>query len=145
MVAAAQKATTDRFTKGEVPSGQGEFKRIKAVTLPTFKLAIGEAYNILFQTAFTVGKKVKGEKNDKGEDKEPPMVANVVNMNTGELGQLIGNAALFGELNDSYPNKGYVGKGFEITKMPPKEGRRAMRFQIFEIEVPKTIQANLGA
>jgi hypothetical protein len=71
----------------------------------------------------------------------PPELAHVIDMETGEVAQIIVNAILKTELVDTYPNGTYVGKGFEIKKFKPTGGKRYAMIQIAEVEVPAAISA----
>lgn len=85
------------------------------------------------------------EASDKSEaaptQPNPPELAHVIDMESGEVAQIIVNAILKTELIDTYPNGTYVGKGFEIKKFKPTGGKRYAMIQIAEVEVPAEIQA----
>lgn len=102
------------------------FKVKKHVTLPLFKLDATVKY-LRFDTAMAVGKTV----DDK---KEPPMMATVTDMETGELGQIILGTVLVSNLNESYPENKYVGKIFAISKTAPEGTRKYSLFHITEVE-----------
>ncbi len=58
-------------------------------------------------------------------------------LTTGSGCRIEANAVLKGWLEDSYPNRSYVGRDFEIRKHPQKSGKRYFEFSIKEIKVPK--------
>lgn len=73
----------------------------------------------------------------------PPKLAHVVNLETGEVQQIIIGSILESELKDAYPEDGYVGKGFEIKKQKPTGNKRYAMYQIAEIELPEEAQADV--
>lgn len=66
---------------------------------------------------------------------EPPHIARVINLETGEHMQIIVNSVLKTEIEDKYPENGYIGVSFEIKKYKMTGGKRYATFQIAEIEV----------
>jgi|WetSurMetagenome_2_1015567.scaffolds.fasta_scaffold01855_5 hypothetical protein len=114
-------------------------KVLKNVTLPFLKLEEDQPIYVKIiskmrtQTAkMTDSPKVskKGEK-----DMEPATVVDVVNMKTGEEANMIVNAVLKGNWEEQYPNDSYVDKGFSITKLAKRPGKRYNDFLIQEIAV----------
>lgn len=103
------------------------FKKVKNVTLPLIKLENKTAYYLRFDGAMHQGKTV----DDK---KEPPIMAEVTNMETGEQGQIIMGQVLRENLNEVYPGDGYVGKIFEIVKTAPEGARKYSLWNIAEVE-----------
>src|ERR1700679_3879658 len=101
--------------------------KIKAhVTLPLFKL--GELTRFLrFEVPYYIGKVV----DDK---KEPPTMCKVTDMETGELGEVILGQILKEKLEEQYPDDGYVGKIFAISKTAPEGTRKYSLFHIAEVE-----------
>lgn len=71
----------------------------------------------------------------------PPELAHVIDMESGEVAQIIANAILKTEIEDNYPDDTYVGKGFEVKKFKPTGGKRYAMIQIAEVEVPPEIEA----
>jgi hypothetical protein len=55
---------------------------------------------------------------------------------SGEVRVLIANTVLQSELDRAFPDDGYVGAWFEVTKMPRREGKNYADFSIVEIEPP---------
>lgn len=103
-------------------------KIVRHVTLPLFKFDGKTPSYLRFDGAMFTGKIV----DDK---KEPPTMANVTNMATGEMGQIIVGAVLKQELTNQYPNDSYVGKTFEIVKSAPEGARKYSLWNITEVEV----------
>lgn len=65
---------------------------------------------------------------------DPAELAEVVNLETGEIGLIIINTVLGKQFEENYPNGGYVGKSFAIT-MKDVPGKRYKQFTLFELEV----------
>lgn len=111
----------------------------KKLTLPLFKFESGVVRYFRFDSAIFVGKELKGKKegND-GKDMAPAHLARVIDLDTGEKGEIIVNAVLESTLNESegYENGGYVGKCFAIEKKAREKGKRYDKFSIDEIEDP---------
>lgn len=129
-----------------------KFKIKKHVTVPLLKISdsgvpayvkfTGEIFRAKVNESEQ--KKYEGalaswEKSDKKEPSpqapNPPELAHVINLETGEVAQIIISAILGSELRDGYPNGGYVGKGFEIKKSKPTGSKRYAMFQIAEVEL----------
>jgi hypothetical protein len=100
---------------------RGGFKIKKAVTLPVFKLTPGEEVYLRFLGAMHVGKKTSAAVG--GKEMEPATIAEVGDLQTGEIGLLICATVLQQELRTNYPDDSYVGKSFAITmtKVPEKK------------------------
>jgi hypothetical protein len=120
------------------PTG-GKYTRTKAVTLPVFKMVEETPVYVKITAAMYEGKEQKPvlDKDGKpGKAMEPATILPVMNVETGELSQIIAGAVLEGILNDSYPDAGYVGKAFEVVKHAKREGKRYNTYSVFEIEAP---------
>lgn len=114
-------------------------KVLRVVTMPLWKLRAGMEIFVKITGKMEVSKPIKGEKD---KTKEPPTLVPSVKLDTGEVGQFIAGSVLKDILNDTYPNDGYVGKGFWIRVEAQKEskeggGRRYNNYRVDEIEVPK--------
>lgn len=103
-----------------------KFTKVRNVTRPVLKLATKTAYYLRFDGAMALGKIV----DDK---KEPPMLADVTNMETGEEGMMILGAVLRDNLNEAYPGDAYVGKIFEIVKTAPEGARKYALWSVAEV------------
>lgn len=68
-------------------------------------------------------------------------MANVVDMSTGQLGQIIVGAVLKQELENGYPEASYVGKIFEIVKTAPEGTRKYSLWNITEVSVQEDAPA----
>lgn len=114
------------------PGAPGAFapKIKKILTLPLLKMAEGSPIYIKFTAPHFVGKQVA---EADGKKKEPPIMANVVNLPTGELVQIMLGSVLVGILRDEYPNDAYVGKGFEIMLTEKKRGRNGGNYNTYKV------------
>ena len=111
-------------------------KIIKILTLPLLKLEEGVPVYIKFEGPTFIGKEI-AEEGDK-KRKEPPTMANVTNLETGELAQIMLGSVLQGILADDYPGDRYVGKGFMVllgAKKRSKHGGAYNTYNVSEIEV----------
>lgn len=118
------------------------FKRTRAITLPTFKFEQDKALYVKFLAAMHIGRvRLTRGQTEPDPDKKPPTLAHVVNIETGEEGQIILAEVLKTELGEAYPNEGYVGRGFEIVKQKRKEGKKYDPYTIAEIELPPEYQS----
>lgn len=68
------------------------------------------------------------------KDMAPATLVNVTDLSTGELGLLIVNKVLAGQLEELYPKGGFVGKSFAITMKPAADGKRYKTFVLYELE-----------
>ena len=110
----------------------------KVVTLPLFKWKNEEERYYKFTSAIVQGKELKlGANNAEGGKKvkkEPAYLANVIDLATAEVGQIIVGVVLRETLNEEYPENGYIDKGFAITQMRTS-GKGYNTYKILEIEV----------
>jgi hypothetical protein len=126
--------TQDTGTKApEAP----RFKRTAAIVVPQLKMELEKSYFLNIKTPVEMGKHIEGQTDKDGKKKEPPMLARVIDLTTGEELDLIFNTVLLGNLNEAYPDNGYVGKSFEIIKHDKAEGKDYNTFGIFEVEASK--------
>lgn len=117
------------------------FKSLKKLTLPTFKFEKDKTLYLLLLDVMHVGKKRgKPRLRPDGTEEDPPTLCHVINMSTGEHGQIMCAAIINTELSESYPKYGYVGHAFGITKQARKEGKRYDPYSIEEVEVLKSLQ-----
>lgn len=118
------------------PTG-GRFARTKSVTLPVFKVEEEVPLYLTVNGAMFVGKPIEAKTGDdgkKGKPMEPATIMPVTNIDSGEMGQIIVNAALKSILEETYPKDAYVGKSFEVVKHAKKAGKRYHTFSVFEID-----------
>lgn len=116
-----------------------KFTRKKALTLPTLKMVIDTPIYVKIndikhkESLDEKTGKIKVNK-DTGEPELLP-VASVVNLETGELNELVMGSVLIKNIQEAFPTESDVfGKCFEITKHNKKTGKRYHTYTIFEIE-----------
>lgn len=109
----------------------------KLVTVPLLKVpdtgvpVYVKVTSAIFQAKDTNGKTVDAS----GVKQKPPMLAHVINLETGEVQQIIVGTVLESELKEGYPDDKYVGLSFEIKKHKPTGAKKYAMYQISEIEV----------
>lgn len=113
-------------------------KRKKLLTRPVLKWEVGKPRFIKIETAMHIGKEMKEKAGEK--KKEPATLANVIDLSTGDLAQIIVNAVLKSVLNEEYPNDTYVGLCFSVTKQARVQGKQYDPFSIEEIEDPVPVE-----
>ncbi len=118
-----------------------EPKIIRRVTLPTLKLVPDVPVYVKILDKIFEAKPQKLKEGEKEKDqKKPPMLFNVANLETGEAMQLVAGVVVQNEIVDNYPKDSYVGKCFMIVKGKKKDlagGRGYFTYEIAEIEEPK--------
>ena len=126
-------------TKNSVSGAVKPFtpKKVRAVTVPLHQLREGSVLHCKVEGPMELGKPepaVEGK-----PPKEPVTLMRVINLETGELEQIICGAALRGIFKDNYPNDSYVGKGFTITVGEQKKSKNGggsyNTYLVDEIEV----------
>ena len=116
------------------------FKKKSAVTLPLFKFANNVPMYVRFENPMFKSEPLKKASAEE-KKKDPPTLAHVVNLETGDEGQIILGSVLAENLNKHYPDNGYVGKSFEIIKHPQEGGRAYCLYSITEIDTADADQA----
>lgn len=111
-----------------------DFKRKRLLTIPVLKFAVGVTRYVKITDAMHVGKPQKAKEGEKA--KEPATLANCINLEDGEVCQIIVSAVVKSVLDDEYPAGVYVGKCFAITKGERNPGKQYNQFKIEEIEEP---------
>jgi hypothetical protein len=142
--AAASQQTSSTTAVPAVPSTRkfnpADLKVVKVLTLPLIKLRAGMVVYVQPLKAMYEAKPIKNAKPD-DKDKKPPTLLDVVNLETGELAQIILGTVLADIFNDEYPQGAYVKKGFKIEVGEQKAsqaggGKRYNQYSVFEIELP---------
>lgn len=114
-------------------------KIVRHVTMPTLKLVPGTPAYVKITEPIFEGKASK-KKEGETEDKKPPKILNVINLETGEAMQLVCGAVVVSEILENYPDDKYVSKCFMIekgSKVDAGGGRGYFTYKISEIEEPK--------
>lgn len=110
-------------------------KRKAQLTFPLLKMVNDGTVFFKITSAFERAKEIKQKEGTKPADvKQPPMLAQGVDLSTGESCQIIVNAILQSTLEELYPDQKYVGKSFEITKRKKEDGKAYNKFEIYELE-----------
>jgi hypothetical protein len=111
-----------------------KFKIKKNLTLPVHKFQEEIASYLKVECAMFRGKKMGGRGD--AAAMEPATLVEVTNLETGEVEQLIVSKVILSTFEESYPNDGYVGKGFRIIKHARKTGKNYNTYSIAEIDLP---------
>ena len=120
----------------------GEIEVVRNVTLPFIIIpSDGTPFYMKFETAIEPDKTTFSERVRKGKTNadgtaqsvEPMHIAEVTNLQTGEVGRLVAHQVLESNLDEAYPNQGYVGKYFKVSKQ--KSAKRYFTFNIVEIKL----------
>ena len=109
----------------------GGFKVKASVTLPIFKLAAGVQRFFTFDGPMHIGKDTGQVMN--GKKMEPATIANVTDLETGEMGVVICATVMSKEIAENYPGETYVGKSFAVTLIRVPEKKYNL-YEILEIE-----------
>lgn len=120
-----------------------KFKRKKLLTRPVLKMLKDIPVYIRFEGKIYLGKEMK-QKSGEDKKKEPAHLADVVDLDSGELAQIIVNAVPMSVLMENYPDNDYVGKCFAITRQGRKEGKSYDPFLVEEIEDPNPAAGKLA-
>lgn len=117
-----------------------KFKKVRVVTLPLFKWQANLERYYRFDGAMFQGKPMKENVAEGAKKKEPAILANVTDLETGEQGQIILGKVLQEILTEDYPADAYVGKcfaieqrkiagkdynGYSVTEIEPNEAQGA--------------------
>src|ERR1700749_783093 len=113
---------------------QMKITKVKAVTRTLFKKAENKEYYFKETGPIEVGKELKGQKVKEGEAKKAPAkLMPVIDMSTGEEGQIIVGATLESDLTDAYEGQSYVGKTFELVRHGLRDGVNGNRYRTYGI------------
>ena len=101
----------------------------KVVTKSLFKFVTGETVYARIEGPIYEGKEIKSDSN-----MGVAHLCDVVNLETGESGEIIVSTVLGNILNDEYPEAAYVGKCFAMTKGVEKEGRGGQKYSPYLVQ-----------
>lgn len=119
-----------------LPSGV-KFHVKKQVTRTVLPQVDGVAYAVAFTSEIRDSEVMEAGRGGKAK-MSPARIAEITNLETGELQLLIMNTVLEGELSKAYPDNGFVGRMFTfMRKQGPdrKDDRGYKVYQIAEIEL----------
>ncbi len=102
-----------------------KFTRKAQLVFPLLKHEPGKTLFVRFTSEPAPGKKLE-------EDKEPALVARVINLETGEECEMLVASVLAGVLNERY-SKGVSGYSFEIEKSAEMSGKGKQKYYTFKI------------
>lgn len=121
------------------------FTRKQAISLPSISLEENKIRYFRFDAIIVKGTRGSSEAaagpesgrvdTTQRKQKEPPYLVVVTDMETGEKGMLIVNAVLYSTMKQMFPNDGYVGKTFEVEKLPKAKGKDYHTFNVYEVEI----------
>jgi hypothetical protein len=134
-------AHQEKLANGETPEDAGElvpadpafvavdgYRVRKRVTMPVLPFPVGATYVCRILDAIHV--------SDVEDSKFGPARVCQVEAPNGEVRLLIAGEVLATALARAYPDDGYVGAWFQITKQVPREGKRYADYAIAEIDPP---------
>lgn len=109
----------------------------KHVTMPTLKLVPDVPAYVKITDKIFEGKSQPAKDGETA--KKPPMIFNVINLETGEVCQMVAGKVVESEITENYPKDSYVNKCFMIIKGKKKGSgdRGYFTYEIAEIEEPK--------
>lgn len=119
-------------------------KRKKLLTRPILKFVTDVPQYVLFQGPIYLGKEMK-QKGGEDKKKEPAHLADVIDVATGELAQVIVNAVPMSVLKENYANDSYVGLSFMIMRQSRQSGKQYDPFKVEEIETPENFAKEAAA
>lgn len=138
MTTAATEQKTDMDTTNAGASAEFKFKTKKHVTLPLLKIQPEKPLYVKFVEPIVKAKPQAGGRtpavDSAAAKKEPPELAHVIDLTTGEHAQIIIGTVLGAELRQTYTSDSYVGKDFEIVQHKV-QGKQYATYGITEIEV----------
>lgn len=112
----------------------------KPVQLPVLRFEDEKERFLRIDTPFTKSSRSVAQAAAKEDGKrkapvmDPATICSVTDVTTGEQGTLIVNATLQSTIEEKYPDEGYVGLVFGITRHAKEKGKRYYKFSVFEIE-----------
>lgn len=144
MTAAATQATEfDTTPAQDAKAPAFKFAVKKHVTLPLLKIVPEKPMYVRFEAAIEKAKPQAGGRTPSADSaaakKEPPELAHVIDLTTGEHAQIIIGTVLGAELRATYSNDSYVGKCFEVVQHKV-QGKQYATYGITEIEVEQSEQ-----
>lgn len=119
-----------------IDTAPSSYKVKKKVTIPTLKFPPGSRICFKITTPIKEGRALKESRAGNPTNKMGPAQVMEIMSPEGELRQLVVATVFRSELDDNYPDEGYVGKWFVVKKLPIAEGKRYSTFEIDEIEDP---------
>lgn len=105
----------------------------KILTLPLLKFEVGKTHYLKSLGPYFRAKPIKNP-SEADKNKEPPLLMNVVDLETGEMSQIILGQVLANIFDDEYPNSTYADKNFAVTLTGQKRGRNGNNANMYRVE-----------
>jgi len=129
------------MAKSSIAVGTMLFVKKRSVTRPVMQIDGSKPVYFKVEGPIHIAPQVEGIKPKVASDgtiMPNPHIVHVVNLETGEESTIVANSVLKSELSSNYPDEGYVGKSFCVSKTGTKKsasGTSYSTFQISEIEL----------
>lgn len=119
--------------QGGVAAAFASFRIAKRVTLPTINPGVNQpvVFRIMDGMRVSTYAAIKPD----GTKEKPATVCTVTDMQTGQIALWLVAEVCAKNLQEQYPDEGYVGKIFGVQKLPKRPGKRYFDFEIAELEV----------
>lgn len=119
-------------------------KVLKVITVPQTKIRPGMELFLLIVAPIVRAPALKNapvEKDSEGKEKLPPHLLRAVDLETGEITEIIPGTVLVDLMQETYPLNSYVGRSFQVKCNEQKAakaggGRRYNTYSVNEIETP---------
>jgi hypothetical protein len=134
--AAAEKTAAEKFATDQAAVA-ARFTTKRKLVMPLLKMQTNVPIYVKPLAAHFTGKDISKGETDEKKKRNPAELCNVVDLVTGEEVQIIVSAVVLSVWDDDYPDHGYVGKGFKITKGKKGEGKSYFSYSVDEIELPE--------
>lgn len=108
----------------------GEFEVVRHVSVPMLEVPAGAMFIARMVDKMRVLKPLDGVKPEFPGDH----IASTIEATTGAVRLFTWSSVFKSEMERDYPNDSYVGKWFQITKLPKKRGKRYFAFAISEVK-----------
>lgn len=129
----ATKGAADPKNAAPVTTGADrKFKTLRNITLPVLTAKIEVPLYVRVTSEMRIGKEMKVKEGE--AKKAPATLCSVVNLETGEVAELIVAAVVKSVFDEHYPGHTYVGKSFCLVKHEKKAGKNYFNFSVDEID-----------
>lgn len=124
---AVAQASAQNITFGQ----GGAFKIAKYVSVPMLEVPVGQSFVCQLFDKVRILPTLEGQKP---KYKDSPHWASTIKASNGEARMFTWNTVFRSEMEKNYPGDSYVGKWFQITRLPIKRGKDYSTFAITELE-----------
>jgi hypothetical protein len=132
MAKAKSKGTKEKESAPVASSAGRKFKVTRNVTLAVLSCKIEEPVYVKITTEMRIGREMKAGVGE--AKKAPATLCTVVDLESGEVRELIVAAVVKSVFEENYPDGAYVGKSFCLVKHAKKEGKNYFNFSVDEID-----------